>query len=342
MRTPSDPTRRLRALSSDPPQPMRNRATAYRESAESQPDGWVPHWTAAIPDQPNRLPDNAGRPRVTPLAGWDPFEDRPDETASAPDAEQDLLDSGLGSDDDPRPRRRRRKLPGAARLKQRWVPEPLHDARIDPGPRGAWLLSAIAAVAAIAAALGVWLNLPTPQELPPAPLIAVASEVLTSEPVATSIAPTATAPVEILVSVTGKVISPGLVRLSGDARVADAIAAAGGAQDGVDLTGLNLAARLADGDSVVVGEVGQGVSPDAAVTDPGGAVPGGAGDGALVNLNTADTATLETLPGVGPVMAENIIAWRETNGPFTSIDQLQEVTGIGPSRFATLAPLVMV
>jgi competence protein ComEA len=84
--------------------------------------------------------------------------------------------------------------------------------------------------------------------------------------------------------------------------------------------------------------------PGSTVQGAGGAGGSGAGTGAgaLIDLNRADQATLETLPGVGPVMAGNIISWRTTNGPFTSVDQLQEVTGIGPSRFATLAPLVTV
>ena len=68
----------------------------------------------------------------------------------------------------------------------------------------------------------------------------------------------------------------------------------------------------------------------------------GAPTGGLVNLNTADEAALDTLPGVGPVMAQNILAWRETNGKFTTVEQLQEITGIGPSRYAQLSPLVTV
>ncbi len=160
--------------------------------------------------------------------------------------------------------------------------------------------------------------------------------------------PGSAVPTEIYVSVTGLVRLPGLVRLHSGARVADAVAAAGGPDSTGDLTGLNLAARLADGDSVVVGAAARGpvqgsVSGTAAPTGAAGtAVPASAAGTALVNLNTADQAALEALPGVGPVMASNILGWRQTNGAFTSVEQLQEVTGIGPARFAQLAPLVTV
>ena len=137
---------------------------------------------------------------------------------------------------------------------------------------------------------------------------------------------------------------PGLVRLPGGARVADAIAAAGGVTADGTVTGLNLAQRLADGDSVVVGR-GQDAPTAGSVgggdqrSPPTGTLAAGGG---VVDLNTADQQQLEDLPGVGPVMAGNIVAWRDANGPFTSIDQLQEISGIGPARFAQLAPLVTV
>jgi competence protein ComEA len=157
--------------------------------------------------------------------------------------------------------------------------------------------------------------------------------------------PAGGSPGEIVVSVTGLVGQPGVVTLNSGSRVADAIAAAGGATADVDLTGMNLAARLADGDSVVVGaapaagDVASGVSGGVAgsVTAAASAPAGGP-----IDLNSADEAALDTLPGVGPVMAQNILAWRETNGRFTSIEQLQEISGIGPSRYAQISPLVTV
>ena len=149
---------------------------------------------------------------------------------------------------------------------------------------------------------------------------------------------------EILVSVTGLVTNPGVVRLPPGSRVADAIAAAGGTQPGANLTGMNLAAKLADGDSVVVTDTPSASSASGGSAGASGGSAGGstAAAGGPVNLNTADEAALDTLPGVGPVMAQNILAWRETNGRFTSVEQLQEISGIGPSRYAQLAPLVTV
>jgi competence protein ComEA len=153
---------------------------------------------------------------------------------------------------------------------------------------------------------------------------------------------------EIVVSVTGLVERPGVVTLSAVARVADAVAAAGGAVEGADLTGLNLAARLADGDSVVVGGSASPGDTESGVTGAGGGqgaatTPGDQNSaGGLVDLNTADEAALDTLPGVGPVMAQNILAWREANGKFTTVEQLQEISGIGPSRYAQISPLVTV
>ncbi len=229
-------------------------------------------------------------------------------------------------------------LPRFGRLRERWIPESLREARVDPGRSGSLVLSALALVAALVAAIGVWLARPTPQVLPAVTVsAAVAQDASVAAAVSSQSSATSTPPATVVVSVTGAVRQPGLVTLPAGARVADAIAAAGGIEAGVDLTGLNLAARLADGDSVVVGGDRQGVQgpPGSAGTV---AVAGAAAP--LVKLNTADSVALQSLPGVGPVMASNIIAWRDANGPFTAIDQLQEVTGIGPTRFATLAPLV--
>jgi competence protein ComEA len=135
----------------------------------------------------------------------------------------------------------------------------------------------------------------------------------------------------------GKVRRPGLYRLPDGARVDDAIRAAGGPRRGVDLSSLNLAARVADGQQILVGQP--------AVNGVGGATPG-AGLGstsaapAPVSLNNATLEQLETLPGVGPVLGQNIIDWRTANGGFTSVDQLTDVTGIGDVTFAELQPLV--
>ena len=155
----------------------------------------------------------------------------------------------------------------------------------------------------------------------------------------------------IIVSVTGLVKHPGLVRLPVSARVADAIAAAGGVIGRGDLTGMNLAAKLTDGASVVVGPIGAGTvagppsepGPTAGATTPVTNAPfGTTASPGLLDLNAADAAALDALPGVGPVTAAAIVAYRDQHGPFTSVDQLQAVTGIGPARFAQIAPHVTV
>ena len=136
-----------------------------------------------------------------------------------------------------------------------------------------------------------------------------------------------------MVDVAGKVRRPGIAVLPAGSRVVDALKAAGGARRGVDLTSLNLARPVVDGEQILVG-----VAPAAGVAGSLGSPAPAAGR--LVNLNTADQPTLETLPGVGPVTAEAILAWRTDNGGFTSVDELLEVDGIGEATLADLAPLV--
>ncbi|MEE3126447.1 MAG: ComEA family DNA-binding protein [Actinomycetota bacterium] len=145
----------------------------------------------------------------------------------------------------------------------------------------------------------------------------------------------------VVVDVAGRVRRPGVLELPVGSRVVDAIEAAGGARGGVDLSGLNLARVLVDGEQVLVGP------GTAAAGVPSGAGAGGAagapgGPAALVNLNTADQSLLESLPEVGPVTAQAILAWREEHGGFTAVQELLEVDGIGPATLETLAPLVTV
>lgn len=153
-------------------------------------------------------------------------------------------------------------------------------------------------------------------------------------------APTAAAtgaPTHVTVHVAGAVGREGLVQLAAGARVADAIRAAGGLAVDADTSPLNLARAVVDGERVDVPRVGDDPVPT------GTAAPdaGGAGDG-RVDLNRATPEQLETLPGIGPVMAARIVAWREANGPFTDVGQLREVSGIGERTFQDLAPLVRV
>lgn len=135
----------------------------------------------------------------------------------------------------------------------------------------------------------------------------------------------------IYVHILGAVGRPGLYELREGDRAVDAVAAAGGFLDTADQSQLNLARLLVDGEQIIVPVVG--ATP--------AAVPGTTAGG-LVNLNTADAATLETLPRVGPAMAARIIEWREANGPFTAVDDLLSITGIGDKTFEGLRDLVTV
>lgn len=132
----------------------------------------------------------------------------------------------------------------------------------------------------------------------------------------------------IIVHVLGAVRTPGIVEVRPGDRVVDAIAAAGGTTDDADLGGVNLARVLADGEQLRVPRAGEVV---AAAPPSGDAANGTTGSSAagVVNINTADAAALETLPGVGPALAARIIAWRDENGPFRSVDELLAVSGIG-------------
>lgn len=128
----------------------------------------------------------------------------------------------------------------------------------------------------------------------------------------------------VVVDVVGAVASPGLYTLDGGARVADAVAAAGGAAAGADLDALNLARVVVDGEQVRVPLIGEPVVGGFAV---GGAV---STDG-RVNINAADVAELDRLPGVGPVLAARIAEYRNAHGPFASVDALDDVSGVGPA-----------
>jgi competence protein ComEA len=141
----------------------------------------------------------------------------------------------------------------------------------------------------------------------------------------------------LLVHVLGAVGRPGLVELAAGARVVDAVAAAGGFTAEADPAGVNLARPVVDGEQLVVLAVGQVPLPAAA---GGGASSGGAAADGVVHLNTADVAALDTLPRIGPALAQRILDWREANGPFTSVDQLLEVAGIGDAVFSGLADRV--
>jgi competence protein ComEA len=143
----------------------------------------------------------------------------------------------------------------------------------------------------------------------------------------------------VVVDVAGRVRRPGIATLPVGARVIDALDAAGGARPGVDLTSLNLARVLVDGEQIVVG-----VPPPGGIAAPAASAPqpanGTTSSTPLVNLNTATQVELEELPGVGPVTAAAILQWRTDNGAFTAVDELLEVSGIGDATLAEIAPFV--
>ncbi|WP_425471676.1 helix-hairpin-helix domain-containing protein [Streptomyces cadmiisoli] len=149
---------------------------------------------------------------------------------------------------------------------------------------------------------------------------------------------TATPGAEIVVDVTGKVRKPGIHRLPAGSRVADALHAAGGVRPGTTVDGLNRARFLVDGEQVVVGVPAPVAGPGAGTST--GTSAGAAPPAAPVSLNTATVEQLDTLPGVGPVLAGHIIDYRAEHGGFRSVDELREVNGIGERRFADLRDLV--
>jgi competence protein ComEA len=148
-----------------------------------------------------------------------------------------------------------------------------------------------------------------------------------------------TQPPLIYVQVAGAVRRPGVYQVAPEARVFQAVLQAGGFTDDADQEGITLAARLTDGCRVYVPRVGEPSSdPVLSPSDEGG----GAGSEAkgTVSLNTATLEELDALPGIGPAIAQDIIAYREAQGPFTTVDQLTDVPGIGPAKLEALRPLV--
>lgn len=165
------------------------------------------------------------------------------------------------------------------------------------------------------------------------------------DPVATASASASSAPLgEVTVHVRGRVVRPGVVTLPAGSRVVDAIEAAGGVKAGASIGALNLARLLVDGEQVAVGVKGAQDDPSGVPSSgTGGDSSGGpSGSGGLVDLNAATASELEDLPGIGPVLADRIVQWREDNGRFTDVEVLGEVSGIGDALMAQLRPLVRV
>jgi competence protein ComEA len=190
------------------------------------------------------------------------------------------------------------------------------------------LVALIAVVAVTLAGAGTWYlrSLPKPVEVRAAP----------KQPPAPAPGATPSPAAVILVDVAGWVRRPGVYEFADGARVIDAVQAAGGARPGAFLESLNLAAVLVDGTQILVPKEGAAPAP------PGGEVGGGTAPGGLVNVNAATSAELETLPGVGEVIAQAIVDYRTQNGPFTAVDQLLDVSGIGDATLENIRELVTV
>jgi len=164
-----------------------------------------------------------------------------------------------------------------------------------------------------------------------------------------STAPTEPTPsAEVVVHVSGAVKRAGVYRLAPDSRVADAIEQAGGATEHADLDALNLAEPLQDGQKIHVPRKGE-VSPPTVASVAPSRTPRSAPQAAAtattqfpINLNTATAEQLEAIPGIGPVLAQRIIEYRQTRGRFQSVDELLEVRGIGPKRLESMRPYVVV
>jgi len=210
------------------------------------------------------------------------------------------------------------------------LPLSVRRGRFDPGRRGAASLVAVTVLAALLAGAVVLRGRPEQ--------VAVPDVVDRGRAVASPGSPGAPsgATSELVVAVAGQVVRPGVVRLPPGSRVADAVAAAGGAVPGASTGLLNLARKLVDGEQVLVG-----VDPPAAAGGQAGAAsrPGAPG---LLDLNTATASDLDALPGIGPVLAQRIVDWRADNDRFGSVDQLREVTGIGEAKFQDLRAKVTV
>ena len=248
----------------------------------------------------------------------------------------------------------------------RWLPAAVSpDAVADPAPavrlrgwtgsalRGLSVLTAVAvaiggyaawqgrpravAVAPVTVATGAPITGSSPAAAPAIDAPAIDSPAIDSSAIAPPDPAAGTAPAaEVVVHVAGLVERPGLVRLPAGARVADAIAEAGGVTQRRAADSVNLARVLTDGEQVVVS-----LAPATAAAAPAGA-PAAASPAAPLDLNTATPEALDGLPGVGPVIAARIVAWRTTHGRFRSVEELAEVSGIGESILAQVRPLVRV
>ena len=208
---------------------------------------------------------------------------------------------------------------------------------------------AYVAVAAVVAAVGVRYVVAPRAAKSSGGQPLVLTSVAPGQPSAVSAAPSAPpaspAAPDALVYVCGAVRTPGVVRVPPGARVADALDLAGGPTSRAELAAVNLAAKVVDGQQILVPEKGSAAVAQAPPADAGGtSSAGGAAAPAAgpVNINTATLEQLDTLQGVGPATAQKIIDYRTANGPFTSIEDIKNVSGIGDAKFAAMKAAITV
>ena len=198
--------------------------------------------------------------------------------------------------------------------------------------RDSWTVVVVVSLA-VGIGMLLWRAGSRPQIAPPATSARVAEE----RAVEPATQPSAPAQGVVLVHVAGAVRRPGLYELDAGARVADAIDAAGGPRPAADLDTLNLAESLVDGGKVEVARVGEVIELAPATTSAPATSPT-----PVVSLNQADQAALETIPGIGPVKAAAILEYRAQIGAFSSIEELLDVSGIGPATLESMRPYVTI
>ena len=224
-----------------------------------------------------------------------------------------VYDSALTEDDEPAEPSVARFLPGGATV------------------------AALILVVVLIAAVGVWRHAASRERAQAFVQSSSEGEDSESAPVAAGPSPSAPASAgdnadDVVVYVSGAVASPGVLTLPANSRVIDAITAAGGATPEADLESINLARILVDGEQIRVGVVGESPPPASSAAGPT------AGTGTCVRLATATEDELQTLPGIGPALAQRIISYRSTHPRLTSVDELDDVPGIGPSLIEKIRP----
>ena len=291
---------------------------------------------AAVRDLLDRRPDGTDRLGLDPDSRYDPpagdgDEDRSVRRRSAPSSPP------LRADPRPVPLPSRSRSSPSERLRS-LLPLAVQE-RLDLDRRAVAGLSVLLVLALGYGVQHFWVGRPVPVAVPAAELTGAGASALVPGPTVratgTGVPEVAGAPTAagLVVDVAGRVHAPGVRTLRPGSRVQDALRAAGGALAGTDLTGLNLARIVNDGEEIVVG----GAAVPAAAP---GAAAGGAAAGGPLSLNTATAEQLDALPGLGPVLVQRIIQFRDQHGGFRSVDQLSQITGFGERRLKDLHALL--